>query len=624
VNRPRKAWFIASASTCLLAAGVIWAAQDASAPKTDLAAWVPQGALLSIETDDFSALLHDWIASPENAAWIKSDDYAIFSRSRLFGRLQGAQQQFAAAAGVPVDGDLLKEMSGRQSFFAWYDISQLQIVYITRMTPAAVEQSRMWQRRKDFETRQAGGVTFYVQTVGASSAPTETTDEAQTADDTDTAESDTGAASEAKTVAFARSGDWLVLSTDEDLMAQTLELMAAKDSAGKDSLAQQDWYKDAKAAAAGPAGDLRMVLDMEKVVKTPQFRTYWVQQNVSEMKQYKAVVADLYRTPEGMREERVLLPKSEATPTADADLAQMAALTPDHAVVFRATAKPTAEEALTALQTKVLERGVGDYEDTHVAPDVALETSQAGSASDLETRIDEPAAAAAAQPGAAQSNGVPLLMTALRSAQLEGMMTVDRNSADGNAQGIWTPFASAVILWGQHDWDVRALQDALQQSLQAKLTVGSLGMEWQPKQAHGATYFATNDAHSLQMYVSGRICIVADDPTLMVDMIQKQQQTKPAQAQPAMMLAGFDHDAARGGFAQWTKVVDGLSHNDAAKPDPASSAGATDPGAGETSPFFGKDMKGLSDAFAAMKQERFLARHDGALIRQTVTYTWQH
>ena len=121
-------------------------------------------------------------------------------------------------------------------------------------------------------------------------------------------------------------------------------------------------------------------------------------------------------------------------------------------------------------------------------------------------------------------------------------MTVDRNSADGNAQGIWTPFASAVILWGQHDWDVRALQDALQQSLQAKLTVGSLGMEWQPKQAHGATYFATNDAHSLQMYVSGRICIVADDPTLMVDMIQKQQQTKPAQAQPAMMLAGFDHD----------------------------------------------------------------------------------
>ena len=621
MNRPRKAWLMAWVATCLLAGGVIWAARDASAPHTDLAAWVPQGALLSIETEDFSALLHDWLASPEKAAWVKSDDYAVFSRSRLFGRLQDAQEQFAAAAGVPVDGDLLKEMAGRQSLFAWYDIGQLQIVYITRMTPAMIEQSRMWQRRKDFETRQAGGVTFYVKTSGASSDAAETTDDAQPANDSsdtdDTVDSDTSTTGEAKTVAFAESGDWLVLSTDEDLMAQTLELMASKDGAGKDSLAQQGWYKDAKAAAAAPAGDLRMVLDMEKVVKTPQFRTYWVQQNVTEMKQYKAVVADLYRTPEGMREERVLLPKSEDAPAADVNLGQMAAFTPDHTAVFRATAKPTAEEVLAALQAKVLERGVGDYEDARVAPDDALEAPQAGSASDLETRIDEPATGSAAQP-----HSVPLLVTTLRGAALEGMMTLDRNSADGKTQGLWTPFASAVTLWSQHDWDLHAMQDALQQLVQTRLTVGSLGVEWQQRPAHGAAYFATNDAHSLQMYVSGHICIVTDDEALMLEMIQKQQ-SKTATAQSAMMLAGFDHDAARGGFAQWTAVVDGLTHKDAGKTDAGPSTAAAEPGVGETPPFFGKDMKGLSDAFAAMKEERFVARHDGSLVRQTVTYTWQ-
>jgi hypothetical protein len=622
MSHPRKTGFMVFTAICLLAGGVIWAARDASMPKTDLSSWVPQGALLSIETEDFSALLHDWLASPEEAAWMKSDDYEVFSRSRLFGRLQDAQKQFEAAAGVPVDADLLKEVAGKQTFFAWYDIGQLQIVYITRMSPALVEQSRMWKRRKDFETRQAGGITFYVQTVGASSIPAGATNNAlptsNSNDSEDTTDSDTSSNDTAKTVAFAESGDWLVLSTDEDLMAQTLELMAAKDGVGKDSLGQQSWYKDAKAAATGPAGDLRMVLDMEKVVKTPQFRTYWVQQNVTEMNQYKAVVSDLYRGPDGMREERVLLPKSDSPPTADVDLGQMAGLTPDHAVVFRVTAKPTAEEALAALQEKVLERGVGSYEDKNGAPDIALETAQAGGAADLETRIDEPAAATAAQPGS-----VPLLPTVLRGSALQGMMTLDRNSADGKADGIWTPFASAVTLWSEHDWDMRAMQDALQQSVQTKLTVGSLGVAWQPRPTHGATYFATSDAHGLQVFVSGHICIVADDAALMVEMIQKQQQVKTATAQPAIMLAGFDHDATTPGLAQWISVVDGSSHKDASETDTGSATTTGEPDAGETPSFFGKDMKGLSDAFAAMKQERFLARHDGNLVRQTVTYTWQ-
>jgi hypothetical protein len=589
---------------CFATAGAVWAALDAAAPKTDLAAWVPQGALLSLETQNFSALLGDWTASPEKAAWMKSDDYAVFSRSRLFGRLQEAQKDFADAAGLPVDGDLLQETAGRQTFFAWYDIGELQVVYLTRMTSEQVSQSRLWQRRKDFETRQAGGVTFYVKSGGAP------------AGDADPAG---GTGGTARTVAFAESGDWLVLATDEDLMAQTLELMAAKDDAGAaDSLARQGWYKEARAAAKGAAGDLRMVLNMETVVKTPQFRTYWIQQNVTEMKQYKAVVADLYRDANGMREERVLLPETEGAVPVDVDLGQMEALAPGHTVVYRATARPTAADALAALQTKVLERGAGSYEDTTIAPDAPLDAPQAGNVADLETRIDEPAVATAHKPGS-----TPLLAKVLQGAALEGIMTVDRNSADGKADGIWTPFASAVVLSSAQNWDLHAMQEAIEQMEQEKLTVGSLGTTWQPRTAHGTTYFAMNEAHGLQLYVGGHICIVADDALLMSDMLQKLLVSKTARAQPAIMLAGFDHDATRVGFAQWTAVVDGDARKDAAAENATTAADSAAQNDGAAPSFFGKDMKGLSDAFAAMKAERFIAWHDGPAVRQTVTYLWQ-
>jgi hypothetical protein len=603
MNRLRKHWIAALIAICFVTAGAVWAALDAAAPKTDVAAWVPQGALLSLETQNFSALLGDWTSSPEKAAWMKSDDYAIFSRSRLFGRLQEAQKDFADAAGLPVDGDLLKETAGRQTFFAWYDIGELQVVYLTRMTPEQLSQSRLCQKRKDFETRQAGGATFYVKSGGGP------------AGDADSAGTTGGTA---RTVAFAESGDWLVLATDEDLMAQTLELMAAKDDAGAaDSLARQGWYKEARAAAKGSASDLRMVLDMETVVKTPQFRTYWIQQNVTEMKQYKAVVADLYRDANGMREERVLLPETEGAVSADIDLGQMAALAPDHTVVYRATARPTAADALATLQTKVLERGAGSYEDTTIAPVTAFDAPQAGNVADLETRIDEPAVATAQKPGS-----TPLLAKVLQGAALEGIMTVDRHRADGKADGIWTPFASAVVLSSAQDWDLHAMQEAIEQMEQEKLTVGSLGTAWQHRSAHGTTYFAMNEAHGLQLYVGGHICIVADDAPLMSDMLQKLLVSNSARAQPAIMLAGFDHDAARVGFAQWTAVVDGDAHKDAGTENATTAANSTEQNDGAPS-FFGKDMKGLSDAFAAMKAERFIAWHDGPAVRQIVTYLWQ-
>jgi hypothetical protein len=619
MNRSHKNWLVALFAACLMAGGAVWAALDSATSKTDLAVCVPQGALLSLETQDFSALLGDWTSSPEKTAWMKSDNYEVFSRSRLFGRLQDAQADFADAAGLPVDSDLLKEMAGQQSFFAWYDIGELQMVYITRMTPAQVSQSRLWKRRKNFETRQAGGVTFYIKTSEDDGSDAGDPNESQpTADDSTGSYSNESSSRSKKTVAFAESGDWLILATGEELMAETLQLMAMKDHPGEDSLAMQSWYKNARAAVTGPEGTLRMVLNMEKVVKTPQFRTYWIQQNVTEMKQYKAVVADLYRDADGMREERVLLPESESAVPVDVDLGQIATIAPEHTAVFRVTAKPTASDALALLQTKVLDRNVGSYVDTTLAPVVDLDAPQAGSVADLESRIDEPVVVSAEKRGTASP-----LAKLLEASALEGMMSVDRNSADGKAEGIWTPFASAVVLSSTQDWDVRALQEAVEQTVQTNLTVGSLGTGWQQRTSHGLTYYATNEAHGLQLYVRGHTCIVADDEPLLEEMIQREALVKSLKARPAMMVAGFDHDAARTGFTQWTAVVDGLSSKKVAFAASAPAGIAEEQDAGAPPAFFGTNLKGLSDTFSAMKQERFIAWHDGGHVRQTVTYTWQ-
>src|ERR1700738_2490123 len=104
------------------------------------------------------------------------------------------------------------------------------------------------------------------------------------------------------------------VATREDLMASVLQLMGG----GKKPTIDAESGFAQSVGAAGPAGDLRMVLNLEKIVPSPYFRSYWVQENISGMKSYTAVVSDLFRSGKEYREERVLLKKAgEAGSTTD-------------------------------------------------------------------------------------------------------------------------------------------------------------------------------------------------------------------------------------------------------------------------------------------------------------------
>src|SRR5216683_3981466 len=214
----RAVVFLLIGAACL---GVGWAAYQAVAPEgPPLSSYVPSGALLYLQAKDLSALLADWNGSPQKQAWLSSSNYEVFSRSRLLLRLNDAGKQFATAAGLPPDMNFLSQMAGSKSALVLYDIGKLQFIYITRLPSANAMQNQLWQTRAKFETRSAGGVTFYLRRDPESQ----------------------------REVEFAVYENYLLLATREDLMASALQLMAG----GKERTIDADPWFSQSVAAAGP------------------------------------------------------------------------------------------------------------------------------------------------------------------------------------------------------------------------------------------------------------------------------------------------------------------------------------------------------------------------------------
>src|SRR5580693_8931400 len=162
-HRIVRRWIAAATAAVLLAALFAWAVSKPLAPQlaatlapavpSPLAGFMPPGAVLYIEAKDFSSLLAEWNASPEKQQWLRSENCEAFSRSRLLLRLADARQEFASAAGVSPDMNLLSQAAGKESALALYDIGNLQFVYISRVPSASAMQTALWQARTKFEPR---------------------------------------------------------------------------------------------------------------------------------------------------------------------------------------------------------------------------------------------------------------------------------------------------------------------------------------------------------------------------------------------------------------------------------------------------------------------------------------
>lgn len=589
--QPLSKRLIAITTSTVAIALAVWAAVPTATHKQVLPADLPPGALLTIESPDFAALLHTWNASPEQAAWLKNANYSAFANSRLFSRLSDAQGEFEGVSGdkAGFGSVFLQQVAGKESIFAWYDISKLEFVYISHLLPGQTAKVGLLQQRGKFSRRESGGDSFYVKTSSSSGG-------------------DNAGPSSPRTVAFATRGDWLILGTREDLVANTLLLMQQQET-GKgppSSEASEGWYAAAESVGPNKHGDLHMLLDLQRITATPAFRTYWVQRNVTDTRQYRAAVIDLYREPRSFREERVLLPNATANDaTAQPDLAAVEALVPARAGVYRATVLLRPEDALATLDEKLLTRSTSSIVESKAAPDADLSVAQPGSESDFETRIDtvspkpEPVSAATA----------PLLAT-LQAANVSSLLTIDRT--DPPAPGaLFVPIRSAVILRSTNPWDSDQLQAALLTALRSHLTIGTLGLAWTPEDG----YLSLGATHPFALFVDGNTAILVNDAALMSDILARRK-TPSAISQPATLIAGFRHTQERGDFARLTASL-------AYTKPPAGPGPVIAPTPGQSPDFFSGSMGGLSNAFRALASERLIERQDGALTRETVVYTWQ-
>jgi hypothetical protein len=550
-----------------------WATYRAAAPAAQpLSKYIPAGPSLYLEAKNFSSLLNDWNASPQRRQWVQSDNYEVFSRSRLFLRLKAVSDQFAVAAGLPPDINFLSQVSGEHSVLALYDIGKLEFVYITYLPGAKSIQTTLWQSRAKFEPRSAGGISFYLRRDPESK----------------------------REVAFAIAGDYLLLATREDLIAGALALMSGQPDRTVES---EPWWVQSTGAAERP-GDLRMVLDLAKLVPNGYFRTYWAQQNITDLSQYSAAVSDLFRESNQYREERVLVRKKDPKNTDSADglaaAAELAALAPDDAGVYFAKANPTADSCFALLETKLLAPHLGPVPASQIAPQVQLTSGEQGGGSDLETRIDQ------VPPERATTQSVSALQELLRKTAIHASLQVQRTERD--QADVFVRIHSAGVLMAASEWNPAAVQSALTDFVGPTLTAGQLGVGWQAK----AGFQQLDGLWPLAVAIRGKYLVVSDEPGLLESILAKLG--RKSDREPAVVLAGFNHGRERANFKTLTGLID----------RPNGSTQPTQPvmGMDRQPQFFSGNIASLSATLSGVSAERIEVRNDGNKVRQTVTYEW--
>jgi hypothetical protein len=436
----------------------------------------------------------------------------------------------------------------------------------------------LWQSRAKFETRKAGDYDFYVRKNPETK----------------------------RAVAFAIVGDYLVIGTKEDLVAATVQLIAGK----KDpSLRDEGWYAKAVTAAGNP-GDLRMVMNLTKIVPSSYFRTYWIQQNITDMKQYGAAVSDLHRGPTEYREERVLIRNTEdksfwtaASPESSKSVAEIVKLVPEDAGFYRATAGPKPEVVLDTMVTKVLAPHLGAAPTEKLAPRVTLGNGQTGSESDLETRIDQ-----APSNRTATEASTAALDKLLKSNPATSMLVM--HSTDKTPDGGFVNIRSCIMVRGAEDWNRDEARDAVRAAVRPGITASNLGVNWKISQDGGANFEQLDGLSSITIAVQDKLLVLANNSQDVSSVLRRvNTSTKDA---PESYVAGFQLERERPAYLRFVNFLD-------RKAD-----GQEVPRRDSEPDFFSGNTVSLLRMFNGVQTEKIVERDHSEKVNQTVIYEWSH
>lgn len=500
---------------------------------------MPAGALLYLEAKDFGKLLAEWNNSREKAKWVASANYDVLSRSRLIGRLQQAQGELEQTAGVSAQMKLLEQVAGTQSAFAFYNLGALKFVYLTHLEHGRIEASDLWKQRAQYQPRDAAGIPFYVKQ-----------------------DQQTG-----RTVAFASKDDVLAIATDESLMATTLELLAGQ---AAPSLAKTEWFQNITAGRR--QGGLRLVYDLQTTERTPQFRTYWIQENETELKEYAAGISDLFETPDGFEEQRLLVRAGQAQPpTASAAMETLVSAIEPGDSLYRAWANPSKEQLAASLEQVVY--GLAPAQNPladQTAPVAPVGFMQPVYAPGLETRIDQPPVAKDAR------KPIDLLVQTITAMQSAALLHVQSTVALRDGVFI-VPESAVAIACGRADRG--AVETALHNMLGAAVESGGLD--------------------PLAVRVQGNVLVIERGAGLIADRTVQSPPTAETYA------AGYNHAAEWSKYTRLFRLIDGPAGGARAPGQPA---------------FFASNLQSLGDAVSRLQRASLKRTDNRNSIAETVLY----
>jgi hypothetical protein len=545
-----------------LALTIFWAlAQPAPQPMPNL---FPAGALLYLEAKDFGAVLADWNGSAEKQAWLGSANYDAFSRSELFLKLGDAQTQFASAAGVPPDYALLSSVAGSNSAIAMYDIGKLEFLFVTHVPSARAMNTSLWKSRGTYQTRHAGNADYFVKEDQPSH----------------------------RVAAFAYTGDLLLLATKEELIAGALRLMARE---ALPSVASETWFANSIQAADTGPHDLRLVYNMASLARTFQFRSHWVQNNVPELREFSAGLADLERTRGEIRERRALL-RTVAVEAADNEAAtgQLLAAIPDDAGLYRAWLRPAGVQAEGWIEEKLFPVATGSAPQSKSAPAV-VQTADAGSEVDLESRIDE-------RPITENRDLFKPLRDLLVATRIDAMLDVASTRVD--ASQVFVQPHSAIALLANAAWNPDSVRAALGTAAEGVWS-NSAAATWRT----GAGGIRELDGlGKLAMASEGKWLVIGDSAEMVNAVFTRRN--RPALA-GAAYSAGWKHARELPNFERMTRLID-FPQMLAASADQAE-------GAGEP-PFFSGNLASLGRTLKRVDAATIVVHDAGTMLRESVVY----
>jgi hypothetical protein len=536
-----------------------------TAPARPLAALAPGGALLYLESPDFARELRDWNQSPEKQAWLAGANYAEFSRSMLFLRLTEEWKAFGGAAGFAADLPMLASIAGKRSAVALYDIGQLQFLYISEVPEAEAMQTALWRARAQYEPRAAAGIPFYVRR------------------------------EEGHTVAFAASGGYLLLATREEALAGALRLLSGEKAP---AVADDPWYAESVRAAKAP-GELRLVMNLEAVLKTHQFRSHWIHENTPSLREYWAGISDIHRSAGEIREDRILLRRTPQ-PAPDS-VAALARLAPDDAGFYRAGAVGSADQAVAEILRKLLPPRPNAAYWWEQAPDVApgvTATPDAGAEGDLETRIDEPP-----MERRDQFSAQPLTAEMARAGVKAYIEAQANRAAVG---GVFRELPCALAFQATGAWDDSAVRASLTTGLDNQWSASGLGLHWVEQRRNGMTWHELDGLAHLAVATRGDLLIVGSSGAMVAAMLERAG--RPAGAvPPATSIAEFRHAQEQPNFELLTGTLDRTnSRSGMFRPD--------------AQPFFSANLTSLGVALNRVSSAAIAVNDRGDTVEQTVTY----